>query len=309
MSVFNKNNKTSLFRITFMTSVIFISYYSSDFIAYSLSTSLVKPAYGGLLAVFINFFLFFFKIFSYQFFKIVFTIIFSLIGGFLLLHLEKSRFYRSLLEKTEQYTASTGWLIWMGLSVLPFLFVGATFLYYEASKTNYKDPNENTKVELNGHIDKTMSYTIKATYRAKNKVKGCSDGIFDEYFKSKVHTYHPRITGTLHSLNIPLDAEKKSVCHYQIISINMCLTKISNNKKNQEITCNQLLTLDNDNSNYMADGHLYQEAKDNKLTIYCRSQENLNLRCTQDRDKRKSITQYIKTGNQNYIVNIYDQGK
>ncbi len=309
----NNNNlwKANLFRITFLVSTIIISYLASDAIAYSISTLLTnRPTSGGLFAVVVGLLLFLFKIFSYLFFKILITLFFSLIGWFLLLLVEKSRLYRYLLEKMQQYTVISGWLIWMGISIIPLLFLYVSIHYSEIEKTAYNNPYKNTKVELNGHIDKTVSYKIKAIYRTKNNARECKSGLFDEYYKTKVHTYHPRITATLHSLNIPLDAEKKSVCQYQISTIEMCLTKINDkNDTKQMLGCYQLLISDNLKSDYMFDGYHYQEAKDNKLTIQCGSLNNLSPKCGQNLKNRTSITQYLKSGNQNFFINIYDLAK
>ena len=186
------------------------------------------------------------------------------------------------------------------------------------NKESIKISNRVSKA-LNGHIDKNMAYEIHTFYSARNKSRKCRAKLTDK-IHSKQFNFKPQITNTLHGITIPLDTVKENFCDYQINRVEICLArKETRQKTSHKFGCYMLFkSPDKEDSmseylgyHYMYDGHAYQKMENNKLNIYCGirkdEQETGSLFCTQDRRKRKSITQYLQTGTHAYLINIYDQ--
>ena len=318
----NKKWKVNFYRVALIISIVGISLLASDAVSDYLSTLLFhdKP-YGSIIAVVVGVIMFILEGFSYLIFKGLLAVIFSLAGWFVVSRfIEKTSVYNYILCKTDALSVVYGWIIWIGFSLLPVFVLYLSSNFMVINQAEFNSAYKHGLVKLNGHIDETMTYKIQAKYLAKNKSRKCKAKLTDR-IHSKSFDYSPQITSdTLHAINIPLDTIKENFCHYQIYTLKICLArKDTQQKAGHKFGCYTLFKApDKEDSMYeymdyriMYDGHVYQAMKNNKLNIYCgtkKGQEGIGRPfCTQDRRKKKSIIQYLETGNQSYLVNIYDK--
>jgi len=305
-----------------MISIVGISMLISDAISDYISSFLFhhKP-HGNLIAVGVGAVMLLLEGYSYIILKGLFAVIFSLFGWFVVSrYIEKTSMYNYVLCKTEKMPILYGWLVWVGFSLLPIfvLYLSSNFEVM-VNKPEFNNIYKYGLLKLNGHIDKNMTYEINTFYSARNKSRKCRAKLTDE-IHSKQFNFKPLITNTLHGIIIPLDTVKESFCDYQINRIRICLTrKEAQQKTNHKFGCYTLFKSPSEEDSmseylgyhFMSDGLVYQKMENNKLNIYCGTRKNeletgISF-CTQDRRKRKSITQYLQKGTHSYLINIYDQ--